>query len=196
MDEFQKFIARNLRRILAAGGLLFSLLALSILLNKSPQGSIVMAMNPIPAGTKITAGNVKLVRADLSTDTSHYLTSITQALGQFATRALHAGDLLSITDVTHQSANPTVNFLPVGVAINDLPSDLAIGDLVDIYIIPKDQNSLPALVAHRVAVQNIDQKSRSIGGAVGVSLSTSSTVAAIIVTAEAEGRLVLARDQI
>jgi hypothetical protein len=196
MDEIQKFIARNFRRILAAGGLLLSLVALSILLNNSPQGSVWMASHPIPNGGKITSADVQLVKVDLASNSAHYLSATTQVVGQFATRAIRQGDLIAVTDVSHQSSNSTANFLPIGVATNDLPSDLAVGDLVDIYIIPKDQASLPALVAHRISVQNIDQRSRTLGGAIGVSLSTSASIATVIVTAEAQGRLVLARDPI
>jgi len=93
-----------------------------------------------------------------------------------------------------QSSNSTSTFLPIGVAVDDLPADLAVGDLVDVYVIPKDQGVLPAVVAHRIPVQYIDDKSRALGGSVAVSLSASPTVTSIIVTAESQGRLVLARD--
>ena len=193
MDEIQKFIARNFRRILAAGGLLLSLLAISILLNNSPKGSAWIASHPIPNGGKITSQDLQLVKIDLASNSGHYLSGATQPVGQFATRALHQGDLIATSDISRLSSNSTTNFLPVGVATNDLPSDLAVGDLVDIFIIPKDQSSLPALIAHRITVKGIDQKSRSLGGAIGISLSTGNALALVIVTAEAQGRLVIAR---
>ncbi len=196
MDDLQKFMQRNLRRILAVGGLILSLLALSILLNSSPTTSLWMATATIPSGSKITAREVQLVKANLTLDSGHYLGGSETVIGQYATRLLHPGDLIAVIDLNHGMTNPTATYLPIGVSIVDLPADLAVGDLVDIYVIPKEQAVLPAVVAHRVAIQNIDQKSRALGGSVAVSVAASDTVAAIIVTAESQGRLVLARDPI
>ncbi len=196
MDDLQKFMQRNLRRILAVGGLILSLLALSILLNSSPTTSLWMATATIPSGSKITAREVQLVKANLTLDSGHYLGGSETVIGQYATRLLHPGDLIAVIDINHGMTNPTATYLPIGVSIVDLPADLAVGDLVDIYVIPKEQAVLPAVVAHRVAIQNIDQKSRALGGSVAVSVAASNTVAAIIVTAESQGRLVLARDPI
>lgn len=194
MDDLHKFIQRNFRRILAGGGLLLSFLALSILLNSSPQGSIWMVTTSIPSGSKIQASEVKLVKADLTEDSHHYVGGKETVIGQFTTRLLQSGDLIALTDIRRDAKNLAANYLPIGVAVNDLPLDLMAGDLVDIYVIPKDQSVLPAIVAHRVEVQNIDAKSRALGGNVGVSVVASSTITAIIVTAESQGRLVLARD--
>jgi len=194
MDDIQKFIQRNFRRILAAGGLLFSLLALSILLNSQPSTLVWMATGSIPNGSRITSNEVKLVKVDLTEDALHFESKNDLVVGKFATRLLEPGDLVAVTDVTQQSSNSTSTFLPIGVAVDDLPADLAVGDLVDVYVIPKDQGVLPAVVAHRIPVQYIDDKSRSLGGSVAVSLSASPTVTSIIVTAESQGRLVLARD--
>jgi len=196
MDDLQKFMQRNLRRILAVGGLILSLLALSILLNNSPTTSLGMATATIPSGSKITAREVQLVKANLTLDSGHYVGGSETVIGQYATRLLHPGDLIAVIDLNRGMTNPTATYLPIGVSIVDLPADLAVGDLVDIYVIPKEQAVLPAVVAHRVAIQNIDQKSRALGGSVAVSVAASDTVAAIIVTAESQGRLVLARDPI
>jgi len=194
MDEIQKFIQRNFRRILAGGGLVLSLLALSVLLNTTPSTLVWMATGSIPGGSRISASNVKLVKADLLQDTTHFEGKSDLLIGKFATRLLMPGDLIAVTDVRGESANSAANYLPIGVAVDDLPADLAVGDLVDIYVIPKDQGTLPAVVAHRVPVQNIDVKSRALGGSVAVSISANPTVTSIIITAEAQGRLVLARD--
>ena len=194
MDDLHKFFQRNLRRIMAGGGLVISFLAISLLLNAKPSTLVWMATGSIPSGSKITLNSVKLVKADLTEDAMHFESKSDPVIGQFATRLLQPGDLISVTDVTRESANSTSSFLPIGVAVDDLPADLSVGDLVDIYVIPKDQGVLPAVVAHRVPVQYIDVKSRALGGSVAVSLSANPSVTSIIVTAEAQGRLVLARD--
>jgi len=196
MDDVQKFMQRNLRRILAAGGLLLSLIAFSILLNTTPKSSVWMVISPIPSGSKITSGELRLIKANLTTDSSHFVGPTDGVVGQYASRLLQIGDLVATTDINRSAPTTATSFLPIGIAVDDLPGDLMVGDLVDIYVIPKDQSSLPGVVAHRVVVQSIDQKSRSLGGSVAVSVVASATVTSIIVTAESQGRLVLARDAI
>lgn len=196
MEDLQKFIQRNLRRIMAAGGLVLSLFAISILMNTSPKSTFWMVTHSVPNGLKISAGDVELVKANLTTDSNHFEGGSDTVVGQYATRSLQVGDLIAVTDVSHSTANSSMSFLPIGVAVDDLPMDLVAGDLVDIYVIPRDQAILPAVVARRVVVQSIDQKSRSLGGNVAVSVVASTSITAIIVTSESQGRLVLARDAI
>jgi len=196
MDEIQRFTQRNLRRILAVGGLILSLFAMSILLNTSPKSSVWMVTNPVPAGAKITALDVRTVKANLATDALHFEGESDVVIGQYSTRLLQIGDIVAVTDVTKVSRTIATTFLPIGVAVNDIPVDLNAGDLVDIYMIPKDQSGLPGIVAKRVAVQGVDQRSRSLGGSVSVSLVTNSSETISVVTAESQGRLVLARDAI
>ena len=194
MDDLQKFMQRNFRRMLAGAGLLISFLALIFLLNSGPETSVWMVTVPIPSNSKIFANEVKLIKANLTVDSSHYEGSADTVIGQYTTRALQSGDLIAVTDLSRTTRSAMANFLPIGVAVNDLPLDLVAGDLVDIYVIPKDQSILPAVVAHRVAIQSVDTKSRSLGGNVAVSVLATSEITSIIVTAESQGRLVLARD--
>lgn len=194
MDDLQKFMQRNFRRMLAGAGLLISFLALIFLLNSGPETSVWMVTVPIPSNSKIFANEVKLIKANLTVDSSHFEGSADTVIGQYTTRALQSGDLIAVTDLSRTTRSAMANFLPIGVAVNDLPLDLVAGDLVDIYVIPKDQSILPAVVAHRVAIQSVDTKSRSLGGNVAVSVLATSEITSIIVTAESQGRLVLARD--
>ena len=194
MDDLQKFFQRNLRRIAAVGAIFISLIAISALLNSSPHTSARMVKSAIPASSKITSNSVQLIQVNLSTDSNHFVGSTDQVIGRFASRALQPGDLLTVNDLLVHAGSNDATFLPIGIGVNDLPLDLSVGDRVDIYVIPKDQTVLPALVARHIAVQNIDQKSRALGGSVGVGLITGAAVTSLIVTAEAQGRLVLARD--
>jgi hypothetical protein len=194
MDELQKFLQRNLRRIVAVAALFLSLLAITALTNSTPKGSFWAVKSEIAAGSKITAASVGLVKAEIASSAHHYQSNIDQVIGRYAVRSLQSGDLISASDLSTQAPNSSNSFLPIGVATNDLPLDLAVGDYVDIYVIPKDVTVLPAIVARRVVIQNIDQKSRSLGGNIGVSVIANSATSNLIVTAEAEGRLVLARD--
>ena len=194
MDDLQKFFQRNLRRIAALVAIFISLLAVSTLLNSSPRSSAWMVKSAIPASSKITANSVQLIRVNLAVDSEHFVGSADQVIGRFASRTLAPGDLITVNDLISHPENTGASFLPIGIGVNDLPMDLSIGDRVDIYVIPKDSTVLPAVVARHVVIQNIDQKSRALGGSVGVSLIANTSVTSLIVTAEAQGRLVIARD--
>jgi len=148
----------------------------------------------ISQGARITAADVRLFQANVGSDANHFASRSDAVIGRYATRLLMAGDLISMSDLSDHSSAVSASYLPIGVAVNDLPLDLSIGDRVDIYVIPKDQSVLPAVVARKVIIQSIDQKSRALGGSVGVSVSATDAVASVIVTAEAQGRLVIARD--
>ena len=194
MNDIQKFMQRHFRRILAIGALIFSLLAFSALLGAGPQSSLWMVKNPIASGSKIVVADLELVKADLTSDSNHFEGSSDSVVGQYAVRSLQSGDLIATTDISRDGVKTATSYLPIGVGVDDLPGDLLIGDLVDIYVIPKDQTVMPTIVAHRLVIQSIDQKSRSLGGNVAVSVIASNAITAVIVNAEAQGRLVLARD--
>ena len=144
MDDIQKFIQRHFRRILAIGGLIFSLLAISALLGTSPESSIWTVKNPIPSGSKIMASDLELLKANLTSDSNHFEGSSDKVAGQYAARLLQAGDLIAVTDITSDGTKTASSFLPIGIAVDDLPLDLAVGDFVDIYVIPKDQTIFDA----------------------------------------------------
>jgi hypothetical protein len=152
-----------------------------------------MVTHAIPSGTMLRGGDVELVKVNLNSDTNHYDGASDTVVGQYATRLLQSGDLIAVTDINRISGAQNDNYLPLGIGVDDLPTDLSVGDLVDIYVIPKDSSVLPAPVARRVVIQSIDQKSRSLGGNVAITVMTSRAITSIIVIAESQGRLVIAR---
>jgi hypothetical protein len=194
MEDMKKFIQRNLRRIIAGMAILCSLLAFSALAS-TPQGVMVWQVtSTITSGSRIQADQVQLTHVSFSQNQSHFFGSKDAVVGRYADRLLVPGDLIATSDIASRGTSDHATFLPIGVLINDLPIDLNVGDRVDIYVIPKDSTLVPAVVAKGISVQSIDQKSRALGGEIGVSISTNSQIASEVVTAEAQGRLVLARE--
>jgi hypothetical protein len=194
MEELQKFMQRNSRRISALLILFAAFITISMLMGSGPTGSAWIASRTIATGSKISVADISRVKVNLTTDSSHYLQGGDSIIGEYTTSPIFTGDLISVNQVSRIPINLTLQYLPVGIAVNDLPSDLQLSDLVDIYVIPKDQGSLPTLIVHRISVQSIDIKSRSLGGTVAISLAANSAQATLIVDAESQGRLVVARD--
>jgi len=178
MEELQKFMQRNSRRISALLILFAAFITISMLMGSGPTGSAWIASRTIATGSKISVADISRVKVNLTTDSSHYLQGGDSIIGEYTTSPIFTGDLISVNQVSRIPINLTLQYLPVGIAVNDLPSDLQLSDLVDIYVIPKDQGSLPTLIVHRISVQSIDIKSRSLGGTVAISLAANSAQAA------------------
>ena len=84
--------------------------------------------------------------------------------------------------------------LPLGIARSDLPADLVAGDRVDLYEVPKDANGAPGLVAAGIRVQNVDNKSRDLGGAVTVLFLLHEKDILAIMDSLVTGRIVVVRN--
>jgi len=193
MIDYQKFIQRNSRRIYASAALVAALFAGSILLNSGPTGTAWVVRNSISSGSIITALDVSFIQVNLATDAAHYVSAKEGAIGQFATRTLSPGDLISTSDVTKTSAASEVRYLPLGIALDDLPIAMSAGDHADIYVIPKQASLGPALVVSNVSIHQIDNKSRALGGNVEIEVSVGIAAAMNLVDAESQGRLVVSR---
>lgn len=193
MFDYQKFIQRNSRRIYASAALVAALFAGSILLNSGPTGTAWVVRNSISSGSIITALDVSSIQVNLATDAAHYVSAKEGAIGQFATRTLSPGDLISTSDVTKTSAASEVRYLPLGIALDDLPIVISAGDHADIYVIPKQASLGPALVVSNVSIHQIDNKSRALGGNVEIEVSVGIAAAMNLVDAESQGRLVVSR---
>ena len=193
MIDYQKFIQRNSRRIYASAALVVAVFAASILLNSGPTGTAWVVRNPISAGSIVSAIDISSVKVNLATDSGHYVSSKDIVIGQFATRTLNPGDLISITDLTRTSAASEIRFMPLGIALDDLPIALTPGSHVDIYVIPKQASLGPALVVSNVSIHQIDDKSRALGGNIEVEVSVGISAAMNLIDAESQGRLVVSR---
>jgi hypothetical protein len=193
MIDYQKFIQRNSRRIYASAALVAALFAGLILLNSGPTGTAWVVRNSISSGSIITALDVSSIQVNLATDAAHYVSAKEGVIGQFATRTLSPGDLISTSDVTKTSAASEVRYLPLGIALDDLPIAISAGDHADIYVIPKQASLGPALVVSNVSIHQIDNKSRALGGNVEIEVSVGIAAAMNLVDAESQGRLVVSR---
>jgi hypothetical protein len=194
MIEIQKFIQRNSKRLTAFSILGITLLVVLSTTTKGPRGYAWEVTTPIPTQSRVSATNISLVRVDLGTLSSGYLGKTELVVGQFASHALAAGTLLMPRDI---ALHPTMNgmaLLPLGLLASDISPNIAPGDFVDVYVIPKDQTAAPGVVVTHIDVAELDLHSRSLGGSVDISLNVTASQAAMIIDAESQGRLVVATD--
>ena len=89
--------------------------------------------------------------------------------------------------------------LPVRVARSDLPTDLQVGQRVDLYSVATSATQSttdPVIAALGLTVEAIDQKSKDLGGDIGIVLSISKSSVLSVVRAIAYSRVVVVRDAI
>jgi hypothetical protein len=192
MADFQRFFQRNSRRLLGVGAILFSLMLFTLMMGSGADSTAWMVNQSVPAGAKLTGSMLTLEKVDLGDDASHYFTKSDNLVGQYAQSNLASGDLISTTQVTRTASASGIAYLPIGVLATDISTDIVVGDYVDLYVIPKDSTTAPALVLSHIYVESVDDKSRSLGGSVEIALALNKSDALIVVQAEAAGRLVVA----
>jgi len=194
MIEIQKFIQRNSKRLTAFSILGITLLVVLSTTTKGPRGYAWEVTTPIPTQSRVSTTNISLVRVDLGSLSSSYLGKTELVVGQFASHALAAGTLLMPRDIALHPMTSGMALLPLGLLASDISPNIAPGDFVDVYVIPKDQTAAPGVVVTHIDVAELDLHSRSLGGSVDISLSVTASQAAMIIDAESQGRLVVATD--
>lgn len=154
--------------------LLLSLLAaigINISANKSVK--VWAAQTDIAPGKTISLSELKLVRVFLPDNSKLYLSEKAHLVGSSATRKISEGELIPAAALISQSGGFINRSVPIHVAKNDLPSDLARGAMVDIYALPaRDLNSKSTAqeIAHGIFIESIDLRARDLGGDIGVVL--------------------------
>jgi hypothetical protein len=128
------------------------------------------ATKDLPAGSQISVDDVEVVHVSLGAEVGTAYLSATAPLttGLVLAKPLAAHELLTRSAVD-PSATPPVAQLPLGVASSSMPSDLATGDIVDVWVVP------PAAV---------DSQAASTSGAAGKARATRVLRSVIVVATD------------
>ena len=107
------------------------------------------ASRDLAAGSELHAEDlqVRKVRFAEQADADRYVAANVAPVGAVLARPLGAGELLPRAALRTAQHKPVAE-LPLGVAEEGVPSDLANGDVVDVWVVP-DANSLPIRPAIR-----------------------------------------------
>jgi hypothetical protein len=193
---------RNPRAIFGAGLLLTSLIAALALTSAANRSVLVWsAKGELAVGDVIASSDLRETKVMLPENSKLYLSSGAKLIGSIVTRKIGAGELIPTDALSRTSKGIDLNSVPLKVAKNDLPGDLQTGQSIDLYILPisglASQKSSPTnLVAANLSVEGIDQKSRDLGGDVGVVLKVPQNLVEELLSNVASGRIVLVRSAI
>lgn len=188
-----------------AGGvalLVLSLLGVSAVISAANRTTTVwVASRPLAAGVVVSADDVHPEAVHLTNGMgAAYLPSSQTILGSVVTRAVGVDELVPAQAVAEPGAAPARRLVTVSVPRYHYPTDLAAGDVVDVYVVPGDAAAAvvgsapaPRLVLDAVVVSSVDDSGSrfSAGSDVGVALAVPPGDVAALVSAAARGTLTL-----
>ena len=189
------FIQEHLRRILIVGALFIALIGALGLAGISQQSAQYWALtHDVQVGEKISTHDLVKVDVNLGSAASHYLTSTKPVQGKVANRLMSAGELLPQDALITGAQASTSREISLGILGTDLPSDLATGDMVDLYLVPRDVQMQSEKIAAKLLVIGVDYRSRNIGGTINVLLSMKEPEVINVTDALTLGRLIVVRN--
>lgn len=175
---------------------LISALALTALGNRTD--SYWVAKSALAPGVEISRDQIALVKVGLGESASRYISSSTPLVGSFITRAQSAGELISIDDVSDLEPTQRTQQVPIAVRSTDLPSDLSIGEEINIYWVPESamggvQIGIPEIVVKSAYIRSIDRKSANFSSDIALTISLIDSQIINLLDATVNGRLVIVR---
>jgi hypothetical protein len=194
-SSFSHSITRNSRRVWAICAIALSLVAaLTLATVTTSTTTIWVTTHQIAPGVVLSTADITKVGASLGGVQSHYYSSTARIIGNVVTRPIGGGEFIPLNALAQAGSVSDYRQLPIGIAKSDLPSDLAPGDRVDLYSVPKDSGGQPTIVATGIRVQGVDNKSRDLGGAVSVLFLLHEREVMPVVDSLISGRIVVVRN--
>jgi Flp pilus assembly protein CpaB len=153
---------------LVLGVLLVAITALAgakLLSSADDTTTVWAADRDLPAGTKLTSDDLtsKRVRFTSSDEAERYVDADANLKGLVVVRAIGAGEFVPREAAVTQTENDHTE-LPLSVAAGRLPSDTAVGDQVDVWVVPKDQDQPAKKLWDTIRVVQVDTVKGVAGG--------------------------------
>ena len=152
---------------------------------------------PLTVGSRVSAGDLMAERVALPEGNSLYLTADRDVRGYLILRPIKVGELVPTSSLSASAESLNVSAVPIKVHIADLPADISVGEVVNIYHVGESQLSKevepPTLVLSRTSILGINRKGENLGGDLSLTVSTSSKTILKLLAATSSGHLVLVR---
>jgi hypothetical protein len=162
---------------------------------------VYVARHLLVPGEHLAAGDLSVGQVRFSGEGGSYISAAGQPpVGYLVTRYVGPGEFVPIAALSATAAAATASrFVTVPVAPGHLPGDLAHGDLVDVYLTPKEGSEAkvpaPIEVLSSAVVDSYDAGSSTLSGGstVSVVLAVPTGLVAAVVHAVESGTLDLVR---
>lgn len=152
---------------------------------------------PLNVGSRVIATDLVAERVALPERNSLYLRADRNIKGYLILRSVKVGELIPSTSVSSSGESLNVSAVPIRVHSSDLPVDISIGEVVNIYHVGDSQLSKeiepPSLVLSRTSILGINRKGENLGGALSLTVSTSTRNILRVLAATSAGHFVVVR---
>ncbi|QNE21013.1 hypothetical protein F1D05_27770 [Kribbella qitaiheensis] len=153
---------------LVLGVLLVAITALAgakLLASADDTTTIYAADRDLPAGTKLTTDDLTTVRVRFTSneEAGRYVDAAADLKGLVVVRAIGAGEFMPRQAAVTQTENDRTE-LPLSIAAGRLPGDTAVGDQVDVWVVPKDADQQAKKLWDTIRVVQVDTVKGVAGG--------------------------------
>jgi hypothetical protein len=155
---------------------------------------------PISPGHQISASDVSVAHLNLVASSEFYLGKEVDPIGMVATRIMHPGEIIGSTDLTSTANAMSTSAVPLSVRSVDVPTNLRIGEDIDIYWVLDaqiDEEVMdPILILGGVTLLSFDDAGKNFGSDIGLSVAVEQTQVLRLLSATTLGRLVVIRSHV
>ena len=162
------------QRTIAGSTILIIAFIAAILIAHEANRTVLLwsTSNELSTGAVIQQSDLKAKRALLPENSHMYFSSSADLIGAIVAHHVGAGELIPTSALIEKGSEVDGRYVPLEVAIHDLPTNVERGSIVDIYAIAKNASGSTglestALVAVATTVIAVDRKG-DLSGSVGV----------------------------
>ena len=162
------------QRTIAGSTILIIAFIAAILIAHEANRTVLLwsTSNELSTGAVIQQSDLKAKRALLPENSHMYFSSSADLVGAIVAHHVGAGELIPTSALIEQGSEVDGRYVPLEVAIHDLPTNVDRGSIVDIYAIAKNASGSTglestALVAVATTVIAVDRNG-DLSGSVGV----------------------------
>ena len=149
--------------------------AYTISANSNRTIQVWAAKTDLAPGMVLSLDNIEQVRALLPFSASRYLGESAKIIGTTVVRPVGKDELIPSFALAAEG-DTYLRRVPIPVSKGFFPSDLAIGNVIDLYVVPNkntySSNTTPndLFTLYGLAVEAVDSSNLSIGGGISVTL--------------------------
>ena len=186
------------RNVIALTLIVASFLSAYVLSSLANQRVLIWSARvPLTVGSRVSANDLVAERVALPDGNSLYLTADRDVKGFLILRPIKVGELVPASSLSASGESLNVSAVPIKVHIAELPADISVGEVVNIYHVGEPQLSKeiepPTLVLSRTSILGINRKGENLGGDLSLTVSASSKTILKLLAATSSGHLVVVR---
>ena len=190
--NFQRY-----QRTIAGSSLLIIAFIAAILIAHEANRTVLLwsTSNELSTGAVIQQSDIRAKRALLPENSQMYFSSSADLVGAIVSHHVGSGELIPVSAIIESGSEVDGRYVPLEIAIHDLPTNIERGSIVDIYAIAKNSAGSASLestslVASATTVIGVDRKG-DLSGSVGVIVNIRNQNVLSLISQISEHRLLL-----